>query len=58
MGRAGGLLLRHELVDVLPPPGPRRALALPPPPPPLARRQRVAVHSGKGVASLLAVVVV
>jgi hypothetical protein len=29
MGRPGGLLLRHELVDDLPPPGPCRVPALP-----------------------------
>ena len=49
LGRPRRLLLPHELVDVLPPPGPRHAPALPPPPPPAprrCRRQRLALHPG------------
>ena len=58
LGRPRGLLLRHELVDVLPPPGPRSAPALPaaPPPAPRGRRrpqQLVALDSGNLERGLL-----
>lgn len=56
VGRPGGLLLPHELVDVLPPPGPRHTAAFQATAPPASRGSRcqlISFDSGNGVAGFL-----